>query len=241
MMKQNDSIGRSQPYDPAAFLRQLAPHILADLKPPTDLMRFTTNTDIVGGYVEASVRQFVKRYLFPIRVCSGAVIDQSQTPGSGHIPQLDTIAWIPNPAPAVFEVGEFALVPRSSSLGVLEIKSSAYDLKSLETRTEPTFVKSVTADFADSGSEGQLRGNWETFGMGVVCLLKRDQTHRGKLAELRKAWRLVVLFEEDEDDSCVPQPDDIYNLVNFLAALRYRARKREGELFINNSLLRPPK
>ncbi len=86
------------PYDPKTFLEQLAPHILAELKPPEDLKKFTRNSDVVGHYVEASVRQLVRRYLAPIRVCTGAVIDQAQSPGSEKIPQLDTIAWIPGDA-----------------------------------------------------------------------------------------------------------------------------------------------
>lgn len=223
------------PYDPAAFLSQLAPHILAELKPPKELKAFTTNSDVVGDYVEAGVRQFVRRYLAPIRVCRGAVIDQQQTPGSQRIPQIDTIAWVPGPAPAIFEVGEFALVPRSSCLGVLEVKSSAYNVEALEQRTEPEFVKSITADPDDLGHEGELRGVVESFGMGVVSLLQESQRTSAKLKKLREDGRVVVLFEEKGND-CEPQPKDIYRLVNFLAVLRRRDALR-GAQFINMRLL----
>ncbi len=80
-------------YTPSKFLHQLAPHILADLQPPQALKQFTSNSDVVGAYIEAGVRKFVRTYLSPIRVSTGAVIDQAQSPGS-KIPQLDTIAWI---------------------------------------------------------------------------------------------------------------------------------------------------
>jgi hypothetical protein len=158
-------------YDPSDFLFQLAPQILAELRPPKELKLFTKNSAIVGDYVEAGVRQLVRKYLAPIRVCSGGVIDQAQSPG-GYIPQLDTIAWIPGPVPAVFEAGEFALVPRSSSLGILEVKSSAYDVDALAERTEPDFVNTVTADLEPLGYEGQIQG--ASFGMGVVSLLQES-------------------------------------------------------------------
>jgi len=225
------------PYDPSVFLSQLAPHILAELKPPKELKAFTTNPDVVGDYVEAGVRQFVRRYLAPIRVCRGAVIDQEQTPGSKRIPQIDTIAWIPGPAPAVFEVGEFALVPRSSCLGILEVKSSAYNVQALEDRTEPDFVNSITAELEDGlGREGPIRGAMESFGMGVVSLLQEEQRGSAKLQQLRRDNRVVVLFEEKGND-CEPQPKDIYRLVNFLAILRRRAALREGGQLINMGLL----
>ena len=146
-------------YEPSAFLKQLAPQIIAELKPPTDLKEFTNNSDIVGDYVEAGVRQFVRRYLAPIRVSTGGVIDQAQSPG-GHIDQLDTIAWIPGPVAAIFEIGDFGLVPRSSCLGILEIKSSAYTgaVDKLEERTSRTFVDPITAALDERGMEGELLG-----------------------------------------------------------------------------------
>jgi hypothetical protein len=41
------------PHEPADFLLKLAPHILAELKPPAGIKDFTTNPAIIGGYVEA--------------------------------------------------------------------------------------------------------------------------------------------------------------------------------------------
>jgi len=207
------------PYDPADFLKQLAPNILAELTPPTELKRFTTNPALVGAYVEAGVRQFVRRYLAPIRVCTGAVIDQKQTPGSISIPQIDTIAWVPQPVSAVFEIGEFAVIPRSSSLGILEVKSSAYDVNKLEEQTDPERIKSLTAEPVETETtKGSI------FGMGIVSVLQKNQSN-GTLEDLRVANRVVVLFHE-HDEGYEPQVEDIYRLVNFLAALRMRAAER---------------
>lgn len=222
------------PYTPSEFLHQLAPYILADLQPPQAFKQFTSNSDIVGAYIEAGVRKFVRAYLSPIRVSTGAVIDQAQSPGS-EIPQLDAIAWIPNPAPAVFEVGEFALVPRSNCLGILEVKSSVYSskaMKQLEKRSSPKFVGPVTAEILDDGHEGEVINVRSCFGMGVVSiLLKSQRKYLERLNALREANRVVTLFEEG-DDKPEPRSEDIYRLVNFLAVLRLRAACREGRLSI---------
>ncbi|MCU1246979.1 MAG: hypothetical protein JWQ49_8 [Edaphobacter sp.] len=229
-------------YDAASFLAQLAPHILAELKPPTEFKRFTTNPDLLGHYVEAGVRQLVRRYLAPTRVSTGAVIDQAQSPGSKKIPQLDMIAWIPGPVPAVFEVGDFGLVPRSSSLGFLEVKSSAYSraVKELKFRTEPNFVQTVTADAEAGGREGELLGwlsSGRCFALGVVCLLQKRQQNIASLKQLRQEGRVVVLFEE-QGSECKPVDEDIYKLINFLGILRLRAAARDGRLAIDMNSLR---
>ena len=222
------------PYTPSQFLDQLAPHILADLQPPMELKRFTSNSDVVGAYIESGVRKFVRHYLAPIRVSTGAVIDQAQSPGS-KIPQLDTIAWIPNPAPAVFEMGEFALVPRSNCLGILEVKSSAYNdemMDNLEERTRPEFIEPLTAERLDDGHEGDVFNVRNCFGMGIVSILQENQRkYLKRLNDLRNANRAVTLFEEINNKP-EPRPEDIYRLVNFLAVLRLRAACREGRLSI---------
>ncbi len=218
-------------YTPSEFLHQLAPHILADLQPPIELKRFTSNSVVVGAYIESGVRKFVRNYLAPIRVSTGAVIDQAQSPGSNQIPQLDTIAWIPNPAPAVFEIGEFALVPRSNCLGILEVKSSAYSdemMDNLEKRTCPEFIKPLTAEILNDGHEGDVFNVRKCFGMGIVSILQETQRkYLQQLNDLRDADRAVTLFEE-RDDRPEPRSEDIYRLVNFLAVLRLRAACREG-------------
>jgi hypothetical protein len=217
-------------YGAPAFLNQLAAQIVAEIQTAVEIKRFTSNTAIIGQYVEASVRQFIRKYLSPIRVSTGGVIDQDQTPG-GYIPQLDTIAWIPGPVAAIFEIGDFGLVPRSSCLGVLEIKSSAYGsaVDDLDKRTSLAFVKPVTAPIAVAESP---LGDDRTFGLGVVSLLEEDQKGTSKLKELRTQDRVSVIYEQD-GDKFLPQELDIYRLVNFLTVLRFRASKRDGQFAIN--------
>ena len=230
------------PWDPSVFLKTLAPHVIAELKPPSDLKAFTRNSAVVGAYVEAGIRQLVRRYLAPIRVSTGAVIDQSQKPGSKEIPQLDTIAWIPGPVSAVFEVGEFALVPRSSCLGILEIKSSAYAeaVSDLARRTDPKFVNPVTANLDDTnGREGEFLGyvsGGGCFGLGIVSLLRKDQLGNQKIKELRDKGRVAVIFEERQTFEA--QKQDIYRLVNFLGMIRLRASLRDGRVGIRMELVK---
>ena len=59
-----------------------------------------------------------------MHVSTGAVLDY---PMPEVLHQRDVIIWAPFPAPAIFEVEGFALVPRSSAFGVLEIKRSNYN------------------------------------------------------------------------------------------------------------------
>jgi hypothetical protein len=218
------------PYGAQAFLQQLAPQIVAEIQTAAEIKRFTSNTAIIGLYVEASVRQFIRKYLSPIRVSTGGVIDQDQTPG-GYTPQLDTIAWIPGPVAAVFEIGDFGLVPRSSCLGILEIKSSGYAnaVDELDERTKGSFVKPLTAHVASA--EFPLLDD-RVFGLGVVSLLEERQRGNSKLKELRAQERVSVIYEQD-GDKFLPQEPDIYRLVNFLTVLRFRAAKRDGQIAIN--------
>lgn len=220
-------------HDPADFLRMLAPHIIAELRPPSELQKFTRNTAVVGAYVEAAVRELIRRQVFPLHVASGAVIDQENIPGDPHLPQIDTIIWAPSPAPAVFQVSDFALVPRSSAFGVLEIKSSAYDPRDLDKRLKTDFIQKVTAD--SSQEEKEHIGEFVA-GLGVICLRTKKQSQE-TLAKMENANRVVVLFDE-EDDSIQPRARDIYRLVNFLAFVRLRGRLHEGLVGINLDLLK---
>jgi hypothetical protein len=206
------------------FLKALAPHLLGDLQPPANLTRFTRNPAVVGAYVENAVRALVARYLAPLNVSTGAVIDQSNKVADPKLPQIDTIVWTPSPLPAVFEAGEFAMVPRSSALAVLEIKSSAYDISGLDGRLSAAVLRKLVADPLPGEDVADL-------GMGVVCVRLARQS-RERIARMRNASRVVVLLDQ-EGDRYVPRAGDIYRLVNFLAAVRMRARVHHGRVCIN--------
>jgi hypothetical protein len=218
-------------FDVQTFLEAIAPQVLAELRPPAELKTFTTNPAVVGGYVEGAVRALVKRYVFPLRVATGAVVDQRNIPGAKDLPQIDTIVWTPSPVPAIFAAGEFAVVPRSSAMGVLEVKSSAYDVRALDDALDPARVAKVTAD----PPQGDETLRHVVPALGVVCVRQEGQGSP-LLEDLRRTDRVVVLFEEQKG-SFAPQPADIYKLLNFLASLRLKAHHLEGRVRIRVDLL----
>lgn len=85
---------------------------------------FATNTAITGAYAEAYVRSMIKGMLGQrFRISTGAVIrSQDKTRGLASVPQCDVIVWDPSELPAIFECGEFALVPLFSVRAIIEVK-----------------------------------------------------------------------------------------------------------------------
>jgi len=85
---------------------------------------FVTNTDITGAYAEAYVRLMIKSMLgHRFRISTGAVTrSQDKSRGLASVPQCDVIVWDPSELPAIFESGEFALVPLFSVRAIIEVK-----------------------------------------------------------------------------------------------------------------------
>ena len=85
---------------------------------------FVANTAITGAYAEAYVRSMIKSVLgHRFRISTGAVTrSQDKTRGLASVPQCDVIVWDPSELPAIFESGEFALVPLVSVRAIIEVK-----------------------------------------------------------------------------------------------------------------------
>ncbi len=210
--------------DSDVFLREIVKQLTHELQPNDSLKKvFTTNPAIIGQYAEESVRALVRRTVAPLRVSTGAVIDPTTTPDP-KLPQIDTIVWTPSPAPALFEVGHFGLIPRGSSMGVLEIKRSDYRgvAKQLVDRLTPDKVQSLVAD--------PLAAEGCTFerlpALGVICI-RESQKADQRLDRLVEQRRAVVLFER-RGNKLHPRPKDVCDLINFLSYLRSRARHHDG-------------
>ena len=105
------------------YLSGIAQQIVHELEPILKVKEVTINSALLGSYTEAAVRRLIQRVVAPMHVSTGAVIDY---PMPDQLRQIDVIVCEPFPAPAVFEGGEFALVPRSSAFGIMEIKRSNY-------------------------------------------------------------------------------------------------------------------
>jgi hypothetical protein len=216
------------------FLELLAEQIVVELRPNKAIRKFTTNPDIIGEYAERSLRQMISRFVHPLRVSTGAVISEQLCSTPKTVPQIDTIIWIPSPAPAIFCAGEFGLVPRSSCMGIMEIKRSVYSEvgKKLEDALNEDRVKKLVADPLFKTDNPDISAYPA---LGVVCLREKGKSD-DKLDNLIKKGHAIVLFEQLEDD-LIPCYKDIHRLINFLICIRKRAKLWDGEAFVNVPLL----
>lgn len=225
------------------FLEQLAKQLASELSQNPAIKTFVSNPDVIGAYAEASVRQFVSHIVSPLRVSTGAVIDEKLCSEPDKVPQLDTIIWSPSPAPAIFRVGEFGLVPRSSCFGIMEIKRSAYScvaeklIKLLDRETDlvaPICKKKVQAHYLSGGAA--KNDFFMHPAIGVICLKTKDQS-TSNLDRFIADGRAVVLLEQQDDGSYTPNAKDIHRLVNFLIMTRARANMMDGRDLVNVNLL----
>jgi len=85
---------------------------------------FVTNPAVTGAYAEAYIRATIKNMLgHRFRISTGAVIrSQDSLRGLANVPQCDVIVWDPSELPAIFECGDFALVPIFSVRAIIEVK-----------------------------------------------------------------------------------------------------------------------
>jgi hypothetical protein len=226
------------------FLRALADQLTNELRPSESIHRFTTNPDVLGAYAEASLRSFVLKTVFPLRVCTGAVISEQLCSEPDKVPQIDTIIWSPSPAPAVYTAGDFGLVPRGSVFGIMEIKRSAYAGvgPNLAERLDDSRVFSLVADIGRGQHEAPRSTNdrniYPLFPAIGVVVLRKPKQYDTELDRLCAMGRAVVLFDYKDSD-LVPNPTAIHRLVNFLAMTRQRARAIEGAEYVNLQLLEP--
>jgi hypothetical protein len=210
------------------FLHAFAKRIVDEVQPPSGVWDLTHNTDVTGAYAEQAVRELVRRYVSPLHVSSGAVVDVSNEIAE-CVPQLDTIIWAPCPVAAIYHRGDFAIVPRGSSFGVLEIKSSGSNIGRIQKQISDRVISRVTA--ATHPAEKAFFP-----GLGVVCVLEDE--HLTAFQKL-PVGRAVALFRRVGNAGQIePRSEDIFRLVNFLSNVGFRARKwLDAQPFIPTDLL----
>lgn len=225
----------------AEFLKLVADQVVAELTPNAAIRSLVTNSDVIGAFAEASVRSIVARVASPLRVCTGAVIDERACSDPGSVRQIDTIIWSPSPVPAVFAAGEFGLVPRGSVFGILEIKRSNYsDVGArLADRLVGDTQFELTAPIARTTWDQatlQMRDRHPLKpALGVICV--RDQSRSDPTLEALVASGDVVVLLECTCGQPQVNPHAVHRLINFLALTRYRARQVEGRDLVNTELL----
>jgi len=172
------------------YLSGIAGQLVHELEPILKIKEVTRNSELLGSYTEATVRRLIRRVVHPMRVSTGAVID---FPMPTSLQQVDVVVWAPFPAPGIFDIDDFALVPRSSAFGLMEIKRSNYsdvdtELEDFD-KTATTLAAAPHPDVSDARHPG----------MGIICVLEGKASAR--LQKLFGAERAVAVFEKSEATS----------------------------------------
>jgi hypothetical protein len=185
-------------------------------EPILKVKEVTTNSDLLGTYTEAAVRRLTTRIVAPMRVSTGAVIDY---PMPQKLRQLDVILWAPFPAPGIFEIDNFALVPRSSAFGLMEIKRSNYTDADTKLEEFSANVSSLAAE-----PHPNVNGDNRYAGLGVVCVLEGSASAR--LEKLLAEEKAIAIFQKATKDSvdASVRANDVLKLLNFLHFVGWRYR-----------------
>jgi hypothetical protein len=195
------------------YLRGLASELVHELERTITVKKFTENPNLLSGYTEATIRGLIRRIVYPMHVSTGAVLD---FPVPESLRQRDVIIWAPFPAPGVFEVEGFALVPRSSAFGVLEIKRSNY--AGIDGELEQFVVEAVGSVAARGGS---FRDDPTKAVLGVIAVLESKASAR--LQHLIENGRVVAVLSK-YSGSVTVRPNDVFTLVNTLHFISWRYR-----------------
>jgi hypothetical protein len=203
------------------YLTNVAAQLVHELQPVLQIKEVTSNSELLGMYAEASLRRLVQRVVHPMRVSTGAVLDY---PMPDQLRQIDIVIWAPFPAPAVFEVEDFALVPRSSAFGLIEVKRSNHS--SVDTALEKFVDEEAATIVAESDAK---IGDSRTAGMGVISIL--ENTPSSRLQSLMAQNKVIALFNKYGSQVEV-RSKDVLVFINFLQYVRWRYHFRTAQQWI---------
>jgi hypothetical protein len=189
--------------------------------------KISKNHVLYGAYVEGSVRQFITRFVSPLRTSTGTIVYEDNF--GENSPQLDAIIWHPSPLPPIVEVGEFALVPRMGGLAYLEIKASNYN-SNVGRRIEEKLDLVDTLVPKLEPSDIQINDR----ALGVVCVHSADIKDE-ILDRLISEKRVAVMVRRDSNSSALTvNSSGIVRLAKFLTHVRARAKLLDGEVTIRD-------
>lgn len=197
------------------YMAMLAEQFVHELQPIVAIKKITSSPVLLGQYAEAAIMRLVRRCVEPMRICGGAVLD---FPLPSDLRQIDTIIWAPHPAPALFDVEGFGLVPKSSAFGVMEIKRTCYSGVVAELTG---FIAAVATQSIVSEPARSIADYAKLPGLGVVCIL--DKKAPKKLQALIAKEQVVAIFEMDSGAPRV-RARDVLVLINFLHRVTWRHR-----------------
>ena len=215
--------------EPDKYLSVLAEELANDLFGVARIKKFTDNSELLGAYAEAAIRDLVARTVYPLRVSRGSIIHEGNI---GCLPQIDTIIWQASPLPPIFEIGDFGLIPRGSAVGWLEIKRSMYSDSGKQLRSRLELDNLVEAHPTEP--RYQRNGKPLATHLGVVCLQERKQLNP-IVEELVAAEKAVVILRPSDGSEAgyTADPVALFRLTNFLMDLRLRARLWDGRYRVN--------
>jgi len=96
------------------------------------LGKFVNNPNVTGAYAESWLRSIAASMLTQFRISTGTIIRPSdRARGELSNPQCDLIIWDPSELPAIFEQGDFAIVPNFSARAIVEIKRTCSNINDL--------------------------------------------------------------------------------------------------------------
>ncbi len=226
----------------AAYWRRYSEELAEQLTANDRIVSFTQNSAVIGAFAEASIIQLVRRMVAPYRCSTGSIISSGDSSGTESLKQLDLILWMPSPYPAIFESGDFALVPAESVLGVVEVKRSLYNkvgtnlrstLDWVEARCEGVPQPAAIAHELILNSQPEAsryldREDWKPdpfhLALGVVCLRSAHQRD-AEFEALVEEGRAVCL-QTRSDDHLDPIPSHLMHLVEFLRQVKIRADRK---------------
>jgi hypothetical protein len=199
------------------YYQDYVDHLAKQIIPSDEIKSFVGNhPTLIGDFAEAQVRRFIRQIISPLRVSRGAVITP-EIYGENRAKQIDTIIWTPNPLPSLIDIDNFSLVPWTNSMGVIEIKSSAYN----GVGKEIAKVLDMECDITCGRKPADTRGIPAVLG---VIVLQKSKITNTQLNELIDQGKVIVLIKKN-DAGYSPNVDAILKFVNFLGSIRSRAEQ----------------
>lgn len=188
------------------YFRNLSSQLVKEVSPPTEIKKFVDNSDILGAYIECAVRQFIRKIIYSGKINTGGIISPEFPKATN---QIDTIIWATSPFPAIFEHENFAIVPKRSVFGIIEIKSSNY--------------AGAVDKIKDSilSSKKLLIEERQENAIGIFCLKLQNQERLSDLVDNKKCF---VLFDQNNDGTLEPNTCGIISFIQFLIRLEYDMR-----------------
>jgi hypothetical protein len=213
-------------------LSEIAKNLIKELEPVLEIKGVTGNSDLLGKFTEAAIKNLIQRIVHPLRISTGTVFDY---PIANPLRQIDVIIWSSFPVPALFNIGDFGLVPKSSAFGVIEIKRSNYSAKAVKSISD--FMNDVKSRKIVSESPWSDKiGDSRPPGIGIICLIEKQISK--KLQKLFDDGEVIAIFNYI-DGKLQIRKKDVILLLNFLQYIMWRYNTQSS--FVEKYIALPSK